>query len=220
MQHGAPPTVLAAHVLKPPARIARILAMVLSIVAVGFSIGFGVYLRRVIPVFDVDRPDRYVEPAIAMLVFLLFALLFRMGASLCELVWLERIWSNMPEELRNVGPMQKVSSGLAVVLSFVPGLAWIWKLGLAMALCDGFERVRARVPFEARVPRRLGMAAVIVSWVPGLNVYVAPFLWEIFATRMDALCSEILDLQRGSRAAIGIGRALTPGPSAAMISRD
>jgi hypothetical protein len=82
------------HALKAPARVARIVAMVLSIVAVGCSIGFGIYLRRVIPLFDKDHPERYVEPAIAMLVFLLFALLFRMGASLCELVWLERTWSD------------------------------------------------------------------------------------------------------------------------------
>lgn len=187
-----PPPETAAHVVRPPARVARILAMVLSIVAIGFSIGFGIYLRRVIPIFDIDHPDRYVEPAIAMLVFLLLALLFRMGASLCELVWLERTWSNMPEELRKVGPLEKVSSGLAVVLSFVPGLSWIWKLGLAMAICDGFERVRMGVPFPAKVPKRLGMAAVIVSWVPGLNVYIAPFLWEIFATKMDVVCNEIL----------------------------
>jgi hypothetical protein len=187
-----PPPETAAHVVRPPARLARILAMVLSIVAIGFSIGFGIYLRRVIPLFDVDHPDRYLEPAIAMLVLLLLALLFRMGASLCELVWLERTWSNMPEDLRKVGPIEKVSSGLAVVLSFVPGLSWIWKLGLAMAVCDGFEQLRTRLPFAAKVPRKLGMAAVIVGWVPGLNVYVAPFLWESFATKMDVVCSEIL----------------------------
>jgi len=186
-----PPPEPAAHVVRPPARLARILAMVLSIVAIGFSIGFGIYLRRVIPLFDVDHPERYLEPAIAMLVLLLLALLFRMGASLCELVWLERTWSNMPEDLRKVGPIEKVSSGLAVVLSFVPGLSWIWKLGLAMAVCDGFEQLRARLPFAAKVPRKLGMAAVIVGWVPGLNVYVAPFLWESFATKMDVVCSEI-----------------------------
>jgi hypothetical protein len=41
------------------------------------------------------------------------------------------------------------------------------------------------------VPKALGVASVIVSWVPGLNVYVAPFLWEIFATKMDVVCNEI-----------------------------
>ena len=39
------------------------------------------------------------------------------------------------------------------------------------------------------------MAAVIVAWVPGLNVYVAPFLWEMFATRIDRAVSEILASQ-------------------------
>ena len=192
MQVDAPPAPqTAAHVVRPPARFARLFSMVLSVVAIGFSIGFGIYLRRVIPIFDVDHPERYFEPAIAMLVFLLFALLFRMGASVCELVWLERTWSNMPEALRKVGPIEKVSPGLAVVLSLVPGLSWIWKLGLAIAVCDGFEQVRARLPFRAKVPKGLGMAAVIVGWVPGLNVYVAPFLWEIFATKMDVVCNEI-----------------------------
>src|SRR4051812_18885035 len=103
---------MTAHALRPPARTARIMAMVLSIVAVGFSIGFGIFLRRVIPIFDRNHPEASIEPSIAMLVFLLFAMLFRMGGSLCELIWLERTWSNMPEELRNVGPIDNVSPGL------------------------------------------------------------------------------------------------------------
>jgi hypothetical protein len=43
------------------------------------------------------------------------------------------------------------------------------------------------------------MAAVIVAWVPGLNVYVAPFLWEVFATRIDVVCSQLL----GAQASLG-----------------
>ena len=35
----------------------------------------------------------------------------------------------------------------------------------------------------------------VVAWVPGLNVYIAPFLWEMFATRIDVVCSEILSAQ-------------------------
>ena len=179
------------HPLQPPARLARILALVLSVVAVGFSLGFGYQARRVLPVFDMNHPARYAEPAIVMLVLLLLALLFRMGASICELVWLERTWSNMPEELRKVGPIESVSSWLAVGLSVVPGVAWIWKLGLAMAICDGYERVQARGPFSARVPKTLGMAAVFVGWIPVLNMYIAPFLWELFATRMDVVVGEL-----------------------------
>ncbi len=45
------------------------------------------------------------------------------------------------------------------------------------------------------------MASVIVSWVPGMNVYVAPFLWELFATRMDAVCSEVQCVQQSAPAA-------------------
>ena len=184
------------HVVRPPARRARIFGVSLSVVAVGFSLAFGVFVRRTIALFDRDDPERYAQPLVIALVLLLVCLVFRMIAAICELVWLERTWSNLPEELRNVGPVDKVSSGLVVGLSFVPGISWVWKLGLIVAVSDGFERVRATVPFRAPVPKRLGLAAVIVAWVPGLNVYLAPFLWEMFATRIDVVCREIAALQR------------------------
>ena len=187
--HGAAPTF---GKLQPPRRVARILALVLSLVAIVFAILFGIYLRRVYPIFDQDNPDAWILPGIWMLVFLLFAMLFRMAASICELVWLERTWSNLPPELCNVGPMKKVSSGIMLVLCFVPGLAWIWKLGLAIAVCDAFEAVRPYAPFEGKVPKRLGLAAVVLGWIPGPSVYIAPFLWEIFATKMDRCMSQIL----------------------------
>jgi hypothetical protein len=189
-----------AHVLRPQAKRARILALVLSFIAVAFSIGFGIYLRRTIPVFDAANPERAAQPLVIALVFLLFALLFRMAAAICELWWLERTWTNLPEQLRKVGPVDNVTSGLVVGLSFVPGISWVWKLGLVMAVTDGFERVRTTIPFRAAIPRRLGMAAVIVAWVPGLNVYIAPFLWEMFATRIDIVCAEILGAQSSATA--------------------
>jgi hypothetical protein len=40
------------------------------------------------------------------------------------------------------------------------------------------------------------MAAVIVGWVPGLNVYLAPFLWEMFATRMDVVIEQLLEARK------------------------
>ena len=110
-------------------------------------------------------------------------------------MWLERTWRNLPLELRTVGPVDKVSSGLLIGLSFVPGLSYAWKLGLVLAVADGFEEMRARVPFRAPVPKRLGMAAIIAGWIPGLNVYLAPFLWEMFATRIDLVCAEISSAQ-------------------------
>jgi hypothetical protein len=128
---------------------------------------------------------------VLFLVLLLVALLLRMGAAICELLWLERTWSNLPPPLRNVGPMKDVSSGMALAVSFVPGIAWVWKLGLVVGVTNGFEAIRTHTPFGAPVPRRLGVAAVIVGWVPGLNVYVAPFLWEMFATRLDVCVQEI-----------------------------
>lgn len=185
----------AAYVVRPQARRARLAALALSVIAVGFSIAFGVYLRRTITLFDRDDPEKYMQPFVTALVFVLFALIFRMIAAICELLWLERTWTNLPEQLRKVGPVDNVGSGLVVGLSVVPGISWVWKLGLVMAVADGFERVRASIPFRAPVPRRLGLAAVIVAWVPGLNVYVAPFLWEMFATRIDAVCAEMLTLR-------------------------
>ncbi|MDB4934414.1 MAG: hypothetical protein JWP87_1386 [Labilithrix sp.] len=176
---------------RPPARRARILALVLSAIAVAFSIGFGVYLRRTIPLFDPDDPERYARPLVTALVFLLVALVLRMIAAICELLWLERTWSNLPEILRKVGPVDNVSSGLVVGLSFVPGISWVWKLGLVVAVADAFEGMRATIPFRAPVPKKLGIAAVVLAWVPGLNVYVAPFLWEMFATRIDRICNEM-----------------------------
>jgi hypothetical protein len=182
----------APHVVRPPAKRARIIGLVLSAFAVLFSLGFGVYVRKTIALFDRLEPERYAQPLIVALVLLLICLLFRMAAAIAELLWLERTWTNLPAELRNVGPVENVSSGLVVGLSFVPGLSWAWKLGLVLAVADGFERVRETIPFRAPVPKKLGMAAVIVAWVPGLNVYLAPFLWEVFATRIDVVCNEIL----------------------------
>ena len=201
---SAPPPLPSAHephVLRPQARRARIVALVLSVISVGFSLGFGVYIRRTIALFERDDPEKWMQPFVTALVYLLLALVFRMVAGICELLWLERTWSNLPEELRKVGPVDKVSSGLMVGLSFVPGISWVWKLGLIMAVTDGFERVRATVHFQAPVPRGLGLAAVIVAWIPGLNVYVAPFLWEMFATRIDRVCDELLTLRAHAAAA-------------------
>lgn len=193
--HAATALLPAPHVLRPQARRARILALGLSVVAVGFSLGFGLYVRRTVALFDRSNPAAWIPTFTTALVCLLCALVLRMAAAVCELLWLERTWTNLPEELRTVGPVDKVSSGLVVGLSFVPGVSWVWKLGLVMAVSDGFERVRSTVPFRAPIPRRLGLAAVIVAWVPGLNVYVAPFLWEMFATRIDVVCAEMLTLR-------------------------
>jgi hypothetical protein len=179
-----------AYVVKPPAARARQIALVLSAIAVGFSLGFGVAIRRAFALRD--DPEQALRPFLVAMVLLLVALLFRMCAAVCELLWLERTWSNLPEHLRKVGPVEKVNAGLVIGLSVVPGVAWVWKLGIVIGIADGFEKVRASVPFAAPVPRKLGVAAVITGWVPGLNVYVAPFLWEMFATRMERVIREIL----------------------------
>ena len=184
----------APHVLRPPAQRARRFGLALSAIAVGFSLGFGVFLRRTIHLYDRNDYDRYAMPLTIALVFLLGALLFRIFAAVCELLWLERTWSNLPEELRTIGPVEKVTSPMVIGFSVVPGLSYVWKLGLIHGITDGFERVREKLPFQAPVPRRLGLAAVIIGWVPGLNVYLAPFLWEMFATRMDVVVKELLVL--------------------------
>jgi hypothetical protein len=185
-----PPAVL------PPAERARRIALGLSIVAVVFSLACGFFARRSWALRDAGM-DAVFPSLTAFLVLLLLALLLRMGGAICELFWLERTWSNIPEGLRKVGPVDDVSSGLAIAISFVPGVAWIWKLGLVVGIANGFEAIRSRNAFRAPVPRRLGMAAVIAGWIPGLNVYLAPFLWEMFATRVDACVKEIRGAESG-----------------------
>lgn len=184
----------APHELRPPAERARRLGLVLSAIAVGFSLVFGFFLRRTLRVYlaEPQNYDAFAVPLLFTLVFLLFALLFRIFAAVCELLWLERTWSNLPEDLRVVGPVENVSAPMVIGFSVVPGLSYVWKLGLVLGIANGFESVRERYPFQAPVPKRLGMAAVIVGWVPGLNVYFAPFLWEMFATRMDVVIAELL----------------------------
>ncbi|MBS2015618.1 MAG: hypothetical protein JST00_22210 [Deltaproteobacteria bacterium] len=188
----------APHVMLPPAARARRIALVLSAIAVGFSLVFGYFLRKTIHAYDPQNYDAYAMSLLFALVFLLGALLFRIFAAVCELLWLERTWSNLPEELRTVGPVEKVSSPMVIGFSVVPGLSYVWKLGLVLGIVDGFESLRPKLPFTAKVPRRLGMAAVIVGWVPGLNVYLAPFLWEMFATRMDVVIGQLLEARKNA----------------------
>jgi hypothetical protein len=186
----------------------RRLALALSAIAVALSVGFGFVARRAYAMRH-GVPDEVLPTVLVALVLLLFALLFRMGGAICELLWLERTWSNLPERLRKVGPIDNVGSGLLIGVSIVPGVAWVWRLGLVVGIARGFEAVRAVMPFHAPVPRRLGMAAVVASWVPGLNVYVAPFLWEIFAARVDAVVREIMatraPLVSGPPAVVSVG---------------
>jgi hypothetical protein len=178
--------------MKPPAKTARRIAFAISIVAVFFTFGAGYHARQAYHLRKED-PDALVGPVLWFLVLLLVALLLRMGAAVCELIWLERTWTNLPPELRHVGPMKQVDSFVLISVTLVPGIAWIWKLGVIDAVTKGFEAIRARVPFAEPVPRTLGMAAVIVSWIPGLNVYCAPFLWELFAIRIDRCVQGILE---------------------------
>ncbi|MBX3198391.1 MAG: hypothetical protein KF850_15050 [Labilithrix sp.] len=207
--YGAPPLAhaplagpadfAAPHRVLPPAERSRRIAIGVSVVAIAFSLGCGYCGRRAFALRDA-APDELMPWLFACLLLLLVALLLRMVAAICEILWLERTWSNLPETLRKVGPIRDVSSAMAIAVSFLPGVAWVWKLGLVVAIADGFETVRGHVRFSAPVPKRLGMAAVIVGWIPGLNVYVAPFLWEMFATRIDTCVRQIIATQPGSGA--------------------
>jgi hypothetical protein len=190
-RHAGRPAPLLLHAVLPPAQRARQIALGLSAIAVVFSVACGFCGRRAFALREA-APDVVMPWLFAFLVLLLVVLLLRMGGAVCELLWLERTWSNLPEPLREVGPVNDVNSGMAIVVTLVPGVAWIWKLGLVLGIANGFEAVRAGVPFSAPVPRRLGMAAVKVGWIPGLNVYVAPFLWEMFARRVDVCVKQIM----------------------------
>jgi len=180
--------VAAPQLLRAPAMRARRAALGLSAAAVFFSLIFGVLLRRWLAF---PHPDDEPLALAAALSFLLVAFLLRIIASIFELLWLERTWGNLPEDLRRVGPIDKVESVMVVGFAFVPVLAWFWKLALIAGIANGFETVRTRVPFTAPVPKGLGVAAAMMGWIPGLNVYVAPFLWEMFARRIDRVCVEL-----------------------------
>jgi hypothetical protein len=178
------------HELHAPAQRARRIAVAISVVAVLFSFACGFCFRKTYALRE--DPEHALNWFLAALSLLLVALLLRMVAAICELLWLERTWRNLPIEMRKVGPMEKVDAVLLVGLSIVPGIAWVWKLGLIVAIADGFEALRAQIPFEAPVPKKLGMAAIITGWVPGLNVYIAPFLWEMFASRIETVTHQLM----------------------------
>src|SRR5437016_12757199 len=91
----------ATHVLTPPARRARRVAVVISVVAVLFSFVCGFCFRKTYALRE--DPDAALPWLLAALCLLLVALLLRMVAAICELLWLERTWRNLPVELRNVG---------------------------------------------------------------------------------------------------------------------
>lgn len=166
----------------------RHVGLACSVVAVLVSLACGFAARRAWAL----RDDPALYPwLLAALTLLLVVLLFRMVAALCELYWLERTWSTLPPSLCRVGPVKDVQPFLAVVLSLVPGVAWLWKLGLAHAMADAFAALRQDGRVTHEVPRGLGTVAVVTGWIPGLNVYVAPFVWEVFATRVDHAREEL-----------------------------
>jgi hypothetical protein len=180
------------HALKAPARGVRRTALVLSGIAVLFSFGFGIFLRKWIATGDLLGNDIGLLWLLIALVLLLVAMLLRIAAAMCELLWLERTWSNLPIRSRRVGPIDNVTAVHIFGIAFIPVVAWFWKLGLVVTVSKGLEEVRRERPFTAPIPRRLGMTAVILGWFPGLNIYLAPFLWEMFARRIDVVYLELL----------------------------
>ena len=90
---------------------ARRTALGLSGAAVFFSLIFGVLLRRWLAF---PHPDDEPLALAAALSFLLVAYLLRIIASIFELLWLERTWGNLPEDLRKIGPIDKVESGMVI----------------------------------------------------------------------------------------------------------
>jgi hypothetical protein len=183
--------------INPPAERARLIALLLSGVAVCFAIAFGFCIRKwwaltqgSLAFFDAAdaAPFFWIMGA---LVLLLIAVILRIMAGICELIWLERAWSNLPKEHRRVGPIENVTPIHIFGIAFIPVVAWFWKLALVRAVVRSLELVRKDVGFRAPIPRHLGQTACILGWLPPLNLYVAPFLWEMFARRIDAICAEL-----------------------------
>lgn len=182
-------------VLHPPAQRARRAAVALSTVAIAFSLGCGFFLRRwwakAPPGSWSDFGGAAMLWLMAALVLLLIAMLLRIGAGLCELLWLERTWANLPASFRKVGPIDDVTPVHVFGLAFIPIVAWFWKLALVATVAKSLEEVRKEAPFAAPVPRRLGLTAVVLGWLPPLNLYLAPFLWELFARKIDVVYLEL-----------------------------
>lgn len=185
-----------ARVVNPPAQRARRIALILSAIAVCFSLGFGYFIRKWIAEAP---PGSWIDfggaaaifTLLAALLLLLVAMLLRMGAAICELLWLERTWSNLPVALRRVGPIENVTPVHIFGIAFIPVVAWFWKLGLVVSVSNGLEQVRKETPFSSPVPKGLGVTAVILGWLPPLNLYLAPFLWELYARRIDVVYIEL-----------------------------
>jgi len=190
--------------IQPPAKTARRTALVLSATAIGFSLGFGVLIRKW---WAKSPPGSLAEfgGAAALwlmgaLVLLLVAVLLRIGAGICELLWLERTWSNLPPPLRRrVGPIDDVQPIHVFGIAFIPVVAWFWKYALVSRVSHGLEQVRKETPFSAPVPRGLGLVAVVLGWLPPLNLYLAPFLWEMYARRIDVVYGELSVLHSSTR---------------------
>jgi hypothetical protein len=176
-------------VIQAPAQRVRRIALVLSTIAVLFSFGFGIFLRKWMA--TPSDTDVAVLWLILALFLLLIAMVLRIIAAICELLWLERTWSNLPVELRRVGPIDNVTPVHIFGIAFIPIVAWFWKLALVASVSAGLEEVRKTTPFTAPVPKSLGMTAVVLGWFPGLNIYLAPFLWEMFARRIDVVYLEL-----------------------------
>lgn len=187
--------------INPPAQRVRRIALVLSGIAVLFAFGFGFMIRKwyatqhgVLASFDGYEDAGVIFTLLGALILLLIAMLLRMLAAICELMWLERTWSNLPITMRRIGPIENVTTVHIFGIAFIPVVAWFWKLALVRRVSSSLEEVRATIPFRASVPRGLGVTAVILGWFPPLNVYLAPFLWEMFARRIDVVCLEMAEI--------------------------
>jgi hypothetical protein len=204
------------RIVNPPAERARRIALVLSGIAVCFAFGFGFLIRRwyatashgFIATFTGEEDGAVILTMLGALVLLLIAMLLRIFASICELMWLERAWSMLPASMRRVGPIENVTTVHIFGIAFIPVVAWFWKLALVRKVSFGLEEIRKEIPFRAAVPRRLGTTAVILGWFPPLNVYLAPFLWEMFARRIDIVCLEMAALDQ-----LGGIQTVAPGSS-------
>ena len=185
--------------MNPPASRVRRIALVLSGIAIIFAFGFGFLIRRWYAISTQgfwatifgEEEAVVLFTMLGALVLLLIAVVLRILASICELMWLERAWSNLPASMRAIGPIKKVETVHIFGIAFIPVVAWFWKLALVRKVSSSLEEIRKDVPFRAAVPRGLGTTAVILGWFPPLNVYLAPFLWEMFARRIDVIMLEM-----------------------------
>jgi hypothetical protein len=108
------------------------------------------------------------------------------------LVWLHRAWARIPEPCRRTYDDRRVEPDEAIWKLFIPFYGvFYWVFIASIGLCGAVERHLKRVRAQsASVPSTLAFVTCLVQLVPGVNLFVSPFLWGLFMARVDGAQAE------------------------------